>query len=247
MTLDSTAKQQEFTDYIRDPLNNPSPPDVKVERIAMYRELIFTNIDNFLSSNFPVIRTLYDDPQWADLVQDFFAKHTSKTPYFSEIPEEFLAYLQTERDNANDYPFLLELAHYEWAEMAVAIAKHDSVVNEGNSENLLTQRIQVSPLAWPLAYQYPVHKIAPNFLPLEAPAEPTCLIVYRDPNDDVQFLEITPITYCLLEIIQQNDGILVQDCLQQVAASLPNPEVVIAAGLEIMQSLYAKTIVRLAV
>jgi hypothetical protein len=54
-------------------------------------------------------------------------------------------------------------------------------------------------------------------------------------------------TYCLLEIIQQNDGILVQDCLQQVAASLPNPEVVIAAGLEIMQSLYAKTIVRLAV
>ena len=32
---------------------------------------------------------------------------------------------EDERDNEADFPFLLELAHYEWVEMALSIAKDD--------------------------------------------------------------------------------------------------------------------------
>ena len=245
MKVDFKAKQLEFAAYIRDPENNPVPDDVQQPRMAMYRELFFNNIDSFLSANFPVLRAILDDQQWFELGQDFFAKHVSRSPHFSEIPEEFLDYLQNERESSNDFPFMLELAHYEWVEMALSIARETMLDHQQSLDNLLNQRIQLSPLAWPLAYQYPVQKISPDFLPETAPEQPTFLIVYRNPDDEVNFIEITPITYRLLQIIQEDEGILTKDCLKQVAdeSKHPNPEIIMAGGLQILKELAEKTVI----
>ncbi|MFU8788903.1 MAG: DUF2063 domain-containing protein [Methylobacter sp.] len=248
MRVDFNVKQREFAAYIRDPEHNPPPADVQPERMAMYRELFFNNIDSFLSANFPVLRSLLNDQQWFDLVQDFFVRHASQSPHFSEIPEEFLAYLQNERDNPGDFPFMLELAHYEWAEMALSIAKENVAAPPQTVDKLQNRYISLSPLAWVLAYRYPVHKISPNFLPGTPPEQATFLIVYRNPNDDVNFIEITPITYRLLQIIQEHEVILTGECLFQVAEELqhPNPEMIIAAGLRILKELAEKSIISLA-
>jgi hypothetical protein len=72
--VDFKSKQAEFAAYIRDPQNNPVPADVKEQRMAMYRELFFNNIEGFLSGNFPVLRKILDDPQWFALAQGLFAK-----------------------------------------------------------------------------------------------------------------------------------------------------------------------------
>jgi hypothetical protein len=238
-------KQREFAAYIRDPEHNPIPAEVAEQRMAMYRELFFNNINSFLSSNFPVLRTLLSEQQWFELAQDFFANHVSHTPYFSEIPEEFLAFLEHERDNVNDYPFLLELAHYEWVEMAVAIAKEVLVINQTALQ--LESDVQLSPLAWLLVYQYPVHKISPDFLPTAPPEQATCLCVYRDVHDDVHFMEITPITYRLLAIIQEQETMRVADCLQQLLEETQHPhaELIKTAGLQILTELAEKMIVTL--
>lgn len=242
---DFKAKQSEFAAYIRDPKNNPPPADVPPQRMAMYHELFFNNIDSFLAANFPVLRSILTDQQWLELAQDFFARHVSRTPYFSEIPEEFLDYLQNERDNSADFPFLLELAHYEWVEMALSIAKETVVAAHQDLDDLPYQSIQLSPLAWPLAYQYPVQHLSPDFLPITAPEQPTFLIVYRNLDDEVNFIEITPVTYRLLAIIQEHKGIVVQDCLKQVAeeSKHPNPEMIMAGGLQILKELVGKTVV----
>jgi hypothetical protein len=246
--VDFKSKQDEFAAYIRDPQNNPVPADVKEQRMVMYRELFFNNIEGFLSGNFPVLRKILTDRQWFALAQDFFAKHSCLSPHFSQIPEEFLDYLQNERDSSEDFPFMLELAHYEWVEMALSIVREDGVVHNQDMDNLLNQHIALSPLAWPLVYQYPVQKIAPAFLPLEAPPQPTFLIVYRNREDDVNFIEITPITYRLLEIIQELENPLAEDCLKQVAreSNHPDPELIIAGGLQILKELAEKTIIMLA-
>ncbi len=136
MNIDFKAKQLEFASYIRDPENNPAPADVKQQRMDMYRELFFNNIEGFLSANFPVLRKILDGSRWIELVQDFYAKHPCKSPYFSEIPEEFLEYLQNERNNADDLPFMFELAHYEWVEMALSISKEEVIANNENLDNL---------------------------------------------------------------------------------------------------------------
>jgi hypothetical protein len=248
MNIDFKAKQLEFASYIRDPENNPAPADVKPQRMDMYRELFFNNIESFLSANFPVIRKILDDSRWLELTQDFYAKHPCKSPYFSEIPEEFMEYLQNERNNPDDFPFMLELAHYEWVEMALSISKEEMIANNQNLDNLLKKRIQLSPLAWPLAYQYPVHKISPDFLPDAAPQQPTFLIVYRNPADEVNFIEITPITYRLLQLIQENEEMLTESCLTQVADELnhPSPEIIIEGGLQILKELAEKTVITVA-
>jgi len=245
--VDFRSKQAEFAAYIRDPENNPVPADVKEQRMAMYRELFFNNIEGFLSGNFPVLRKILNDQQWLALAQDFFAKHPCQSPYFSQIPEEFLDYLQNERDSSDDLPFILELAHYEWVEMALSIAREDVVASNQDLDNLLNRNIALSPLAWPLAYQYPVQKIAPAFLPLEAPEQATFLIVYRNREDDVNFIEITPITYQLLEIIQEHENPLAEDCLKQVAreSNHPDLEFIVAGGLQILKELAEKTIITL--
>jgi hypothetical protein len=245
MKTDFAATQRKFVAHIRDPDHQPVPADVPPPRMAMYRELLFNNIDNFLASNFPVIRQLLDEAQWYALAQDFFARHACSSPYFSQIPEEFLAYLQQERDNAGDFPFLLELAHYEWAEMAVAVAQEPNPAITLLPDDLARQVLALSPVAWPLAYQYPVHKIAPTFLPTEAPAQATFLIVYRNALDDVQFLEITPMTYRLLALLQDNGQSPAIASLEQIAAEMqhPQPELVINGGLQILRGLVEKGIV----
>lgn len=246
MGVDFKAKQLEFAAYIRNPESNSPPADVNQQRMAIYRELFFNNIDSFLSANFPVLRTILNDRQWFELGQDFFAKHANQSPHFSKIPEEFLDYLQSERDSSGDFSFMLELAHYEWVEMALSIAKETVPVNHQNRNDLQNQHIRLSPLAWPLAYQYPVQKISPDFLPETPPEQATFLIVYRDPDDEVNFIEITPITYRLLEIIQENEQVLVAECLKQVAeeSKHPNPEMIIAGGLQILKELAEKTVIR---
>jgi len=247
MKVDFKEKQLEFSAYIRDPLNNPKPIDVKQQRMEIYRELFFNNIDSFLSSNFPVLRTLLDDQQWFDLSQDFFAKHPCATPYFSEIPEEFLQYLQDERQNESDYPFLLELAHYEWVEMALSISQEELVANsDAFINNLEEERISLSALAWPLVYRFPVQQISPDFIPEDAPEQPSYLLVYRAIDDEVNFIQIPAITYRLLQILQQNEAMLCLDCLSIIAkeSGHPEPEKIIHSGLKIIKDLAEKNIIQ---
>ena len=245
-TIDFKSTQLAFAAYIRDPQQNPKPVDVAEPRMAMYRALFFNNIESFLSGNFPVLRSLLDDESWLALAQDFYAKHPCHTPYFLQIPAEFLSYLQHERQCETDFPFLLELAHYEWVEMALATSEEEVNTHDKHLDKLLNHAIALSPLAWPLAYQYPVHKIGPDFLPLEAPTQATFIVVYRNLDDDVNFIEITALTYRLLELIQSQEAIITADCLQQLAVESqhPNPELIISAGLDILKSLADKTIIR---
>lgn len=247
MSVDFKAKQIEFVAYIRNPANNPRPADVQQQRIRVYRELLFNNVDSFLSSNFPVLKTILTKSVWFELVQDFFAKHACTTPYFSEIPEEFLDYLQNHRKNNSDYPFLLELTHYEWVEMALTISKDESSINTKQFlANLTQENLSLSTLAWPLAYQFPVQKISPSFLPKNPPSNPTYLLVYRGVDYEVNFIQISAYTFRMLQILQDNNGISTTICLNQMAKELAhsNPKEILKAGLQALTYLAAKNIIQ---
>ena len=241
--VDFKAKQAEFSAYIRNPAEQHCPEDVQPERMQMYRTLFFNNVESFLSSNFPVLRKILNDSQWQQLAQDFFANHPCTTPYFSEIPEEFIIYLQNERvASADDYPFMLELAHYEWVEMALSIAQEELSETQPQQITDLTQNISLSPLAWILAYQFPVHKISPDHLPQQAPEQPSYLAVYRDIEDEVKFIELAPMSFYLLQTIQKQPAISIANCLAIVlpdnaAESLKN------SAIEAIQQFVNKQII----
>ncbi|NOQ65520.1 MAG: DUF2063 domain-containing protein [Methyloprofundus sp.] len=241
--VDFKAKQAEFSAYIRNPSTATCPSDVPVQRMQMYRELFFNNVESFLSNNFPVLRQLLNDRQWQQLAQDFFSYHSSSSPYFSEIPEEFILYLQDERGiQEGDYPFMLELAHYEWVEMALSISQESLVPAKQPRLLDLEQGISLSPLAWLLAYQFPVHKISPDYLPLVAPEQASFLVVYRDSEDEVKFVELAPMSFQLLQGIQNQPAISINRCLEDSLGVHTN-DALKKAALQALQQFMDKQII----
>ena len=140
--------QRSFAAHIRDPQGQPRPAGVDERRMAVYRELVFNNIASLLAANFPVIRQILDDEHWEQLVRGFFIHHRCTTPLFHELGQEFLSYLQEVRaGDPQDPPFLLELAHYEWVELALDISEEepDPALANPNGD-LLAETPVVSPL-----------------------------------------------------------------------------------------------------
>ncbi|SMF95582.1 hypothetical protein SAMN02949497_2947 [Methylomagnum ishizawai] len=239
--------QREFAAHIRDPARQPAPADVAPRRMATYRELFFNNIENFIATGFPVLQSILAGERWTALVEDFYARHRCQTPLFVEIAQEFLAYLGAERGpRPDDPPFMPELAHYEWVELALAVAEAEVPPLAPEFEtNPLAHTLRLSELAWPLAYGYPVHLIGPDHQPTEPPARPTCLVVYRDAEDAVRFTEVNPATYRLLTLLEENGPTPAVDCLTRLAEELrhPDPAAVLAFGAEILRDLGRRGVV----
>ena len=118
-----TLQDQQFalSRHLRDP-SHPPPPGIEERRLAIYRDLFFNNIESLLAGNFPVIRQTLRDDAWRRLVRSFYARHRSQTPLFPEIAREFIRFLET-RTGDGDPPWLRELAHYEWVDLALQIAR----------------------------------------------------------------------------------------------------------------------------
>lgn len=239
--------QQAFAAYIRDPQRNPMPAGVSPERMRMYRELFYNNVSSFVENGFPVLHSLLDADAWEALVEDFFARHRSHTPLFSGIPEEFLDYLQNEREACPaDPPFLLELAHYEWVELALSVAEAEPPATSADLEaDPLAQTLVLSPLAWPLAYRFPVHRISRDFQPQTPPETPTCLVVYRDHVDQLHFLETNPVTHRLLLILRDQGPIPAMDCLTLIAGELghADPAPLLCHGADLLRDLARRCVV----
>lgn len=233
--------QYAFAAHIRDPERQPAPGDVDDRRMKIYRELFYNNIESFLSNGFPVLRSLLADEDWHAMVRDFFVRHRCHTPYFLEISQEFLRYLQNERPQCtDDMPFLLELAHYEWLELAVDVDPDEIPLTGYDADgDLLAEHPVLSPLAHVAMYEYPVHTISASHRPEAPGATPVCLVVYRDRYDQVRFMEINPSTVLLLELLQQEPALAGAAALHQVALQLqhPDPHQVLAAGRDTLAKL----------
>lgn len=230
-----------FAGHIRDPEGQAPPPDIEDRRMQIYRRLFFNNIDSLLSNNFPVLRALYEDRDWQRLVRDFYSEHRCRTPLFPEVAKEFLRYLQDVRGvRDGDPPFMLELAHYEWVELALSIDERELAEEPADPEgDLLAARPVLSPLAWPLGYRYPVHRIGPDFQPQEPPAEATHLLVYRNRQDEVRFMTLNDVSRLLLDLLGEDRGATGRELLLEVAAAIghPLPERVVETGAALLRDL----------
>ena len=240
--------QYTFTRHVRNPAKNPRPDDVETRRMNIYNDLLYNNVEDFMSSTYPVLREISGDEKWHRLIRDYFEKHRAATPLFLEMPREFLKYLTDERQaEEDDYPFMLELAHYEWVELALSVTDLEpdySVIDKDTS--LLDGVPVLSPLAWPLSYHYPVHEIGPDSLPTEPGQDATHLVVYRDQNDEVHFLNINAVTARMLQMISdENNHLTGREILQDIASQLnhPDPEVVIQGGQQILDDLKDRDVI----
>jgi hypothetical protein len=231
--------QIELARHLRSPDECPAPQGIEDRRAGIYRDLIYNNIAGFIAGAFPIIKQILPEEFWHTMVRDFIAHHESKTPYFLEISQEFLQYLiDTSTDKEIDkstnessdkqylqkFPFLIELAHYEWVELALDVAPDELPDIYGAGLSLMDARPRVSPLAWSLVYQFPVHKIGAAYCPQVAPDSPSFLLAYRTRSDTVKFMEINAITYGLLQLLQADPMLTARQALTRIGHEINHPQ-----------------------
>lgn len=190
--------QLDFAAHIRNPELNPIPAGIEARRMAIYARLIYNNIENFCATRFKRAKELLGDAGWDSLVRDFVHRHESKSPYFSQIAEEFLAYLALERDRANDPPFLLEMCHFDWLPLYLDRLPGEIPSYQSIPEPLVAT-LKTSELVQVRRYEWPVHKLSAEFQPSEPPPNPTWVLAFRNRADKVDQKVVDGFTATLVE------------------------------------------------
>jgi hypothetical protein len=207
--------------------------------MAVYREVVFNNIESSVSACFPILKKILGDDLWLRLVRDFFKTHACKTPIFREIPEEFLAYI----NGLADLPsYVQDLAHYEWVELHLAymdVAIDWSKID--TDANLLEGILAFVPVMRLLSYNYPVHEISPAVIPQMQLESPVQLLVYRDVQDVIKFVELNPMTTSLLKDLLEGE-FTPRKVLMDIASAMKvdNPDLILGFGLELLNDLKAQ-------
>ena len=229
--------QLQFAGHIRNPAERKQPYVVESKRMRVYTEIVFNNLYASVSACFPVARQVLGIRAWRRLVRNFFVQHRCHSPLFRQIPEEFLHYLDglDEIALAALPPFLKQLAHYEWIELALAVADVEAPQVDPEGDLLAEQPVLAPALAL-LNYDYPVQRISRRFKPTTP--EPVNLLVFRNSADEVRFVELNAVTARLLELLQAGAA---SGCeaLEMVTVELahPAPQAVVQFGLSILADL----------
>lgn len=242
--LDFQRYQLAFTKHLRQPKSAPKPAKASAKGMAIYTEIVFNNIVSSVSACFPVAQLVMGKRAWTTLIRDFFINYQSQTPIYKEVPQEFLKFLESQHKhtslltNKNLPPFLSQLAHYEWIELALStsIIKEIETISINLKDDLLTKKpvlVEVSAL---LKYDYPVHKISKKFKPTQP--EATFLLVFRDITNRVQFIELNAVTFRLLQLLGPNK-LTGKQALTQLTNEIKHPDLdaVIEFGTDILLGL----------
>lgn len=185
--------QAAWAAYLRAPTPAALPAGTAPQRMQHYAQLLHNNISGFMHQCFPVARSLLPVAEWQTLITQFFAQASNASPYFYEIPQQFVDFWQA-RPDALD-PWFLELLHYEQLELAVDTAA-DAPAQFGAQGWALNPSLQLAGYAWP------VHTISKTHIP-KAP-ESTFIALYRNAELRVRFSVLTPAAMQFLVLLQGN-------------------------------------------
>lgn len=220
------AVQRQFLAHLRNPAQQPLPAGFAPQGVAVYADLLYNKFNESLELCFPVTHAILGEKAWQQLLKSFIARHRCLSPYYRQIPDEFIRYLQTEWVNHTELPYLLELAHFEWVELILAITDAEPVIQyESTVNDWLACHPVFAPVLQLLHYAYPVQRINENCQPTTPPEQATHILGFRDKEDAVQFIELNRATARLVTILHDTDETYtVREAIQQIAAELQYPE-----------------------
>lgn len=212
--------QTTFTQWLRDP-ERPPPADVPRERLATYAELVHNNIRGFLESSLPILRARTDAAVWDHWVKRFIADHPCQSPLFRDIPLAFVEFMSNGALAVPaELPFAVELAHYEWTEIALFLAADSPPPPFAPNGDLMAQPPVLNPVLWLLAYQYPVQRISARPQPEDTITGPYFLLRYRDRQDEVRTFEIDRLMARLVQVLQEQPQLAGDALARQLAAEM---------------------------
>ncbi len=158
-------------------------------RLLVYRKLVHGGLGAALRAQMPrAVRRL--GARLGPSIARFLAELGPRSHYLRDVPRELVDH-QTPAWRADPTlpPFLGDLARHELSLFDVAAAPAGA--SDVDEEALdLARAVAIHPSTRLLAYDYPVHRLRDEDEALDS--DPTSLLAYRDRQNEVRYLELTP-------------------------------------------------------
>lgn len=184
--------QNRFVKYIRNPIVENRVIGVDLERVSVYTEIVFNNIYETISATFPISIKMLGSKKWKKLIRGFMVDYHCLTPYFKELPYEFIKYLKL---NKKRLPLhIIDLMHYEWLELFIYMHE-DIIVNKSSSVDFFNEIIVLNPILVLGRYDFAVHKMYSDAPIIKTP---TNMIVYRKIDLSVGFIEVNELVSVMI-------------------------------------------------
>jgi len=198
---------------------NSQEPDHKA--ISLYADLLLTGQINLMESIYPACQRIITDSDFEPLVYKYMEECPPKHFNLNQSAKGFSDYLARKCTGlTKKYPFLPELADYEWVELEVMEADVDWPEHEAIVLNdpalFATCKPVLNPTLRLRNYKYPISNIVDNLIDLDSDSneeaqkivmaikqDPVTLAIFREPKThEVKFLELGEISRFAIEQIQ---------------------------------------------
>ncbi|MDO4643691.1 MAG: putative DNA-binding domain-containing protein [Cardiobacteriaceae bacterium] len=193
----SAQAQAMFADHVRDP-SLPAPMGIAPERLAVYTKLVRNNLQSFLDLCFSESSAFIDGTQWQDWQNRFLIEARPESPFFTDIPAQFLAYLRSLPEAERPSENILSMMDFEVSLLHAETAIQPESDGLWNDETVLGW----SPTARLKAY--PCDFVSSNLEEIDD--TPCHVLTWRTRESEVYYRIVDGTDLFLLEHFQsQND------------------------------------------
>jgi hypothetical protein len=190
-------------------------------RLLVYRRHVRRTLVRAIRQVIPRTAARMGDA-FAVWVDRWIAEESPRSQYFRDVAFELVAWAAPRwADDASLPSYLGDLARHELVEFEVAAAPDDAIQPPGG-EIALDRGVRFAASARLRRYEHPVHRLEGALDARDVPPrQPAALLVYRDAEQDVRFLELTPLAAGILERLLRREPLgeaVVRACEAQGAA-----------------------------
>ncbi len=169
------------------------------ERLLVYRRLVRENLREALRLAIP--RTMARmGPLFDEYFDRFLAERGPRTHYLRDVTAELLAFAEPLwRADSRVPRYLSDLARHEAVQIEIG-AMQSKRRGEPGAELTLERPVRFVEAVRVMRYDHAVHRLSDDEADRAEPAaEPVALLVYRSPEHEVRYLELTPLAAAILE------------------------------------------------
>ena len=182
----SAQYQHRFAQAIRE---GKAADGLPQERLNVYIRLIRNNIHSFIDRCYTETLQYFDSEEWGRLKEGFVRDARAQTPYFQEIPGEFLRYCQSLPLSDG----ILALMDFEYTQLLAEVAQISDIPNIRYSNDI---KYTLSPTVFIRRYRYDV---------IDSLQEIDWgLLIWRDSEDNVMYQTLDDFEAMLLEMMNSS-------------------------------------------
>lgn len=170
-----------------------------IKRIGIYRDLVKNAIEDVMASMYPYCKQILGK-KWDKTVADYIEKHPPKSPVLVLLAAEFAEYLINEKSIIKKYPYIGELAVYEW---------YETEVHNMEDEKKSSKKLRLNPVNKVCNFKYPIQEVIAHLeagqIPKKISESSVSILIYRVPdNFEVKFFELSEATRVFVELIKRD-------------------------------------------